>query len=106
MFGDVLQRLGFTNAWSRPTSYAAAAPVPLEALAEVPEAAIVIISPVPPDAQSTLADSPLWQALPAIREQRVVILAPINPYGALPAALRFARLLSEALSGSGKPNHG
>ena len=29
MFGDVLQRLGFKNAWPKPTSYAAAAPIPL-----------------------------------------------------------------------------
>jgi ABC-type Fe3+-hydroxamate transport system substrate-binding protein len=106
MFGDVLQRLGLTNAWSKPTSYAAAAPVPLEALAEVPEAAIVIIAPVPPDAQSTLARSPLWKALPAVREHRVMVFPPVNPFGALPAARRFTRLLTEALSTSGKPSHG
>jgi len=106
MFGDVLQRLGFTNAWSKPTSYAAAAPVPLEALAAVPEASIMIVSPVPSDAQSTLAQSPLWQALPAVREGRVFVLAPVNPFGALPAARRFARLLTEAFSGNGTPIHG
>jgi iron complex transport system substrate-binding protein len=106
MFGDVLTRLGFTNAWSKPTSYAAAAPVPLEALAEVPEASIAIVSPVPSDAQSTLAHSPLWQALPGVREGRVSVIAPVNPFGALPAACRFARLLTEAFSRNGKAIHG
>jgi iron complex transport system substrate-binding protein len=106
MFGDVLQRLGLGNAWQKPTSYAAAAPIPLEALAEVPEASIVIISPVPPDANSTLNKSPLWNAFPAIRERRVVTLAPINPFGALPAARRFARLLTDALSTLGEQAHG
>ncbi len=101
MFGDVLQRLGLTNAWAKRTSYAAAAPVPLEALADVPEASIVIISPVPPDAHSTLRDSPLWKALPAVREGRVVVLPSVNPFGALPAARRFARLLTGALAGAG-----
>jgi len=105
MFGDVLQRLGLTNAWSKPTSYAAAAPVPLEALAAVPEASIVIVSPIPSDAQGTLAQSPLWQALPAVREGRVSVIASVNPFGALPAARRFARLMTEAFSGNGKPAH-
>jgi ABC-type Fe3+-hydroxamate transport system substrate-binding protein len=106
MFGDVLQRLGFRNAWPKATNYAAAAPLPLEALAEVPEASIVIISPVPPDAHSTLANSPLWKAFPAVREGRVVTLPPVNPFGALPAARRFARVLAEALSKPGAPPHG
>ncbi|MEE1611457.1 iron-siderophore ABC transporter substrate-binding protein [Microvirga sp. CF3016] len=104
MFGDVLQRLGFTNAWTKPTSYAATAPMPLEALAEVPDAWIVIISPVPPDARSTLSDSSLWRALPAVREGRVVTLPPVNPFGALPAARRFARMLAETLSAPGAQN--
>lgn len=104
MFGDVLQRLGFRNAWPKPTSYAATAPMPLEALAEVPDAWIVIISPVPPDARSTLSDSPLWRALPAVRDGRVVTLPPINPFGALPAARRFARMLAEALAAPGARN--
>ncbi|WP_262269236.1 MULTISPECIES: iron-siderophore ABC transporter substrate-binding protein [Microvirga] len=101
MFGDVLQRLGLRNAWAKPTSYAAAAPVPLEALAEMPEAWIVIVSPIPPDAHGTLRDSPLWKALPAVRQGRVVALPPVNPFGALPAARRFARLLTGALVGAG-----
>lgn len=101
LFGDVLRRLGFRNAWTKATSYSAAAPVPLEALAEVPEASIAIISPVPPDANSTLANSPLWKAFPAVREGRVVTLPPVNHFGALPAARRFAHVLTEALSALG-----
>jgi ABC-type Fe3+-hydroxamate transport system substrate-binding protein len=106
MFGDFLQSLGFRNAWPRPTSYGAAAPIPLEALAEVPEAFIVIVSPVPPDAQGTLARSPLWQAIPAVRARRVMTIPPVNPFGALPAARRFARLFTEALSGASGQPHG
>lgn len=106
MFGDVLQRLGFQNAWPRPTSYGAAAPIPLEALAEVPEASIVIVSPVPPDAEGTLARSPLWNAIPAVRSKRVVTIPPVNPFGALPAACRFARLFTEALSSASGQPHG
>ncbi|MCB8821827.1 ABC transporter substrate-binding protein [Microvirga rosea] len=106
MFGDVLQRLGLENAWPRPTSYGATAPIPLEALAEVPHAAIVIVSPVPPDAQGTLATSALWKAIPAVRDRRVAIIPSANPFGALPAARRFARLLTEALLAPGARSDG
>lgn len=106
MFGDVLGRLDLQNAWPKPTSYGATAPIPLEALAEVPEASIVIVSPVPPDAHGTLARSPLWQAIPAVRARRVMTIPPVNPFGALPAARRFARLFTEALSGASGQPHG
>jgi ABC-type Fe3+-hydroxamate transport system substrate-binding protein len=98
MFGEVLKRLGLANAWTEPTSYSAMAPVGLEALARVPEAWIAMIPPAPPDAERILAASAFWKALPNVREGRVLALDPINPYGALPAARRFARLLVEALA--------
>jgi iron complex transport system substrate-binding protein len=96
MFGDVLLRLGLRNAWTDPTSYSAAAPVGIEALAQVPEAAIVIVKPLPPEVGRTLPGNALWNALPAVLEGRVAILDPINHFGGLPSARRFARLLAEA----------
>lgn len=97
LFGEVLGRLGLANAWTQATSYSAMAPIGLEALASVPEAWIALIPPTPPDAARTLATSAFWNALPPVREGRVLQLASVNPYGALPAARRFARLLTEAL---------
>ncbi len=105
MFGEVLKRLGLANAWTEPTSYSAMAPVGLEALARVPEAWIAMIPPAPPDAERVLAASAFWKALPNVREGRVLTLDPINPYGALPAARRFARFLVEALA-KRRPGHG
>lgn len=98
MFGEVLSRLGLANAWTEATDYSAMAPVGLEALARVPEAWIAMIPPVPPDAERLLARSAFWNALPNVRAGRVLRLGSINPYGALPAARRFARLLVEALA--------
>jgi iron complex transport system substrate-binding protein len=106
MFGDVLDRLGFENAWSKPTSYSATAPVGLSALADVPDAHIAIVGPVPPDAKRTLPKSALWKALPAVRNGRVSVLPPVNPFGALPAALRFARLFADAIAGPGDRSDG
>lgn len=96
MFGDVLGRLGIANAWTDGTSYSAAAPVGLEALARVPEASIIVIGPLPPEIRRTLPDNALWNAFPAVHEGRVAVLDPINPFGGLPSAKRFARLLAEA----------
>lgn len=97
MFGEVLRRLGLVNAWTDDTNYSAMAPVGLEALARVPDAWIALIPPVPPGALAVLSASAFWNALPNLREGRLLQLASINPYGGLPAARRFARLLTEAL---------
>ncbi|MEI1248333.1 ABC transporter substrate-binding protein [Rhizobium aouanii] len=97
MFGEVLKRVGLTNAWQAQTSYSAAAPVGIEILASMPDAWIVMIPPHPADALATLSVSNFWNALPAVREKRVLMLGSINPYGALPAAGRFADLLAEGL---------
>lgn len=98
MPGDVLGRLGITNAWQDDTSYSAAAPVGIEALARVPEASIIVIGPLPAEVGRGLPDNALWNALPAVREGRVALLEPVNHFGGLPSARRFARLLTNAVA--------
>jgi iron complex transport system substrate-binding protein len=99
MFGDVLLRLGLKNAWADETSYSAAAPVGLEALARVPDASILVVSPLPADVGRALPANALWNALPAVREGRVALLEPVNHFGCLPSARRFARLATAAIAG-------
>jgi iron complex transport system substrate-binding protein len=98
MFGEVLARTGLTNAWPDVTSYSATAPVGIERLAAMPEAWIVLIPPHPAEAYAELQASAFWNALPPVREGRVLLLGSINPYGALPAAERFAGLLAGGLA--------
>lgn len=97
MIGEALPRLGLTNAWAEPTSYSATAPVGIEALARYEDAFIAVIGPTPLDVEPVLARSPFWQALPAVKAGRVLRLGPVDPFGAIPSSLRFARLLAEAL---------
>ncbi|CAO3426132.1 ABC transporter substrate-binding protein [Azospirillum doebereinerae] len=106
MFGDVLGRLGIANAWASVSSYSAAAPLGIESLARLPDAAVIVVPPVPPDALRALGDSALWQALPMVRDRRVTIIEPVNHFGGLPAALRFARLASAALLQQEGRRHG
>lgn len=98
MFGDVLGRLGLKPAWSEPTRFGAYPTVGVEALAETPQAFVLNVGPTPPGVLAEMRASPLWRAMPPIANGRFVSIDPVNPYGALPAARRFARLAAEALS--------
>lgn len=97
MFGDVLNRLGLPNAWADRSRFTFAAPVPIENLAAVPEARIVIVSEIPVEARRGLTASMIWNSLEPVKRGRVIMLDNINPYGGLTAAMRFKRLLEIAL---------
>lgn len=104
MFGDMLARLGLPNAWTDRSRFTFAAPVPIEDLAARDDARIVIVSDIPVEARSDLRQSMIWKSLPAVQQDRVIMLDNINPYGGITAGMRFARLLSQALlSDGGKP---
>lgn len=95
LFGDVLDRLGLPVAWSGPTNLWGYTTTGLDALADHPEARVVIIAPAPPRA---LATSRLWQSLPAVRAGHVVTIPPTWVFGTLPSARRFARQIAQALA--------
>nr|WP_265507367.1 ABC transporter substrate-binding protein [Paracoccus rhizosphaerae] len=99
LFGSTLDRLGLTNAWTGKTAFSFMAPVPIERLAKMPEARLVIVGPIPLQAQRGLSRSVLWQALPQVAEGRVHQLPKVNAFGGVPAALRFAGLLADTLDG-------
>ena len=99
LFGSVMADIGFTNAFTGNTRYAASAPIGIEAMAERPDAIIVVVGPVPPDAAAALPHSALWKAIPAVAAGRAYILPAMNAFGGLPTARRFTRLFEAALSG-------
>lgn len=105
LFGDVIGRLGITNAWTQGTRYSAAAPVGIEALAAAPDAAVIIVSPLPPDFERTRASNAMWQALPAVRQRKVVVIPAVNHFGGLPSARRFARLLATGVQSLERSRH-
>ncbi len=98
MFVDAAKRLGLSSAWVARTAFGAFPTVGVEALAGKPDAFVVNVGPSPRDALDALGSSPLWRAMPQIANGRVVALDPVNAYGGVPAARRFARLLVEALT--------
>jgi iron complex transport system substrate-binding protein len=94
LFDDVLRRLRLDNAWRESTNIWGFSMAGLDAVASAPEARLVVIAPGPPPA---LAESALWRSLPPVREGRVVQIPPTWVFGALPSAMRFAELVSQAL---------
>ncbi len=97
LFQNVLDRIGVVNAWTGATNYWGFATVGIESLATAADVRLVVIDPVPVDARPTLAQSPLWLSLPFVRAGQVSVLPPVLMFGAMPAALRFARVLLAAL---------
>lgn len=104
LFGDVLERCGLINGWTRPVNYWGFGTVGIEELALSPASSIVYLEPLAPDTLERLAASPLWNSLPAVKAGRIHRLPPALMFGMLPAAMRFARHISQALGGA--PSHG
>ncbi len=105
IYQDLLDRFGLQNAWTGPTSAWGHATVPLEVMAEVPEARLLLLSRQAADLKAMIEARPLTRRLPFVRDGRITVLDNMLFYGGVPTADRFTRLLVERLpldkSGSG-----
>lgn len=79
------------------TNEAGSALVPLQRLAEVEQASVLLVGPLQPDVRAALRTNALWRALPAVRERRVALLPVISSYGGLVSMQRFASAVEAAL---------
>lgn len=102
LFQNVLDRLGVVNAWTGATNYWGFSTLGIERLASDKDLRLITFEPIPADALPTLERSPLWSKLPFVRAGRVSVLPPVFMFGAMPSALRFARLLVAALEGASR----
>lgn len=102
LFDSVLERLGLRNAWgAAPDLLWGGTRIGLPSLAEVPDAALLLIASPSLAAQETLTGSALWRELPAVRQRRVARLPSIWAFGSLPTAERFGQFATEAILGLG-----
>jgi iron complex transport system substrate-binding protein len=97
LYQNVLDRLGLSNAWHSETNYWGFSTVGIERLATRESLRLIVFQPIPPDTLPTLRQSPLWNRLPFVLAGHVSVLPPVLMFGAMPSALRFARLLVEHL---------
>ncbi|KPA94924.1 MULTISPECIES: ABC transporter substrate-binding protein [Pseudomonas] len=100
LFDAVLSRIGVNNAvraagWSG--NSAGYALVALQRIAAMSEVDLLLVGPLAPGVRTALEQSPVWQALPCVRERRVALLPVIAPYGGLVSQQRFARAVETAL---------
>ncbi len=99
LYQNVLDRVGVTNAWTGKTNYWGYSTVGIEELATGQNLRLIAFEPIPPDTYPTLQRSPLWSQLPFVKARQVSVLPSVLMFGAIPSALRFARLLIEHLEG-------
>jgi ferric hydroxamate transport system substrate-binding protein len=98
IFQDVFDRLELQNAWTHPTNEWGYGDTSMAGLIDVGDSRLFYMDPVPPDLLATLSDSPLWQSMPFVKKGHVQRMASVLMFGTLPAASRFARLLTEAVA--------
>ncbi|WP_120348444.1 ABC transporter substrate-binding protein [Paraburkholderia fungorum] len=97
---DVMQRLGFVNAWQGKTNGYGCAVVGVEQLAVSPQAELLYIDygASTQAALNTLTESPVWSRLPMVREGRVNPIRPFDVFGSLPSARQFADHFAAAIT--------
>lgn len=93
-----LERLGIGSAWTADTTQWGFALVPIERLAEIGNARMVVMGPVPVGVVDELQASALWQNLPSVDHEPVYYIDAVWSFGGLPSATRFARLIVTALN--------
>lgn len=97
LFQDVLNRVGLSNAWQGETNFWGSAIVGIERLASVGCARALCFAHGDSRLMAQIGSTPLWQALPFVRQGKLSLLPPVWFYGATLSAMRFCRLLEHAL---------
>lgn len=100
LFGGVMRELGLINAWQGGADVQGAAGTDLAALAQQPEASAVLVGMPSPGIPEELARSPLWRALPFVKDGRLRQIGKISATGGPETAMRFATQLASAFSGA------
>ncbi|CAN7156118.1 ABC transporter substrate-binding protein [Mesorhizobium amorphae] len=99
LFQDVFDRIGIRNAWTGDTNYWGFATLGLDGLATASDARLAYMEPLPEGAGGTLTESPVWNAMPFVRNRSIMRLPAVLMFGALPSAARFAHELAKAMTG-------
>ncbi|CCV13869.1 ABC transporter substrate-binding protein [Mesorhizobium sp. STM 4661] len=99
LFQEVFDRIGLRNAWTGETNYWGFSTVGIDGLATSSEARLAYLEPLPEGAGGTLTESPVWNAMPFVRNRSIMRLPAVLMFGALPSATRFARVLAKAMTG-------
>ncbi|KHS82515.1 MULTISPECIES: Fe(3+)-hydroxamate ABC transporter substrate-binding protein FhuD [Pectobacterium] len=103
LFQEVMDHIGIENAWRGETSFWGSTIVGIERLAEIGDAHVLCFEHGDSAALDRLDSNPIWQAMPFVRNQRVQRVPAVWLYGGTLSAMRFCRVLNQALEAR---NHG
>ncbi len=107
IFSTALEKIGVRNAWTQTVNQWGFQSADLTHLAALPaDTTLFIIKPYPADLPARLHNNVIWHALPAVRNNRIVLVDPIWTLGGLGTVLRFAESVSNGLLAQDKASAG
>lgn len=104
LYQSTLNALGLKNAWPREGNFWGFSVVGLEAIAPQQNSRLVVVSPTLPGLSDTLASSPFWTYLPAVRSDEIYQIDPVWPFGGVFPVKRLATMLTDSLLEGGSDN--
>ena len=99
LFQEVLDSYGIRNAWDGEMTYWGSTAVGIDRLAAFRDVDVLCFDHGNDREMQKLMATPLWQAMPFVREQRFQRVPAVWFYGATLSAMHFARVLDGALGG-------
>ena len=87
------------NAWQGETNFWGSTAVGIDRLAAYKDVDVLCFDHGNAAQMSQLAATPLWQAMPFVRANRLQIVPAVWFYGATLSAMNFARILDNSLGG-------
>ena len=99
LFQEVLDRYGIKNAWEGEMTFWGSTAVGIDRLAAFRDVDVLCFDHGNERDMQTLMATPLWQAMPFVRERRFQRAPAVWFYGATLSAMHFARVLDNALGG-------
>ncbi|WP_421532202.1 Fe(3+)-hydroxamate ABC transporter substrate-binding protein FhuD [Lelliottia amnigena] len=99
LFQEVLDRYGIPNAWEGEMTFWGSTAIGIDRLAQFRDVDVLCFDHGNEREMQTLMATPLWQAMPFVREQRFQRVPAVWFYGATLSAMHFARVLDGAIGG-------
>lgn len=99
LFQPILDAFGIVNAWQGETNFWGSEVVGIDRLGAFKDADVICFDHGNAGDMRALAASPLWQAMPFVRQRRLQQAPAVWFYGATLSAMRFIRILDRALGG-------
>lgn len=100
LFQPVLDDYGIVNAWKGETNFWGSQVVGIDRLGEFKDADVICFDHGNEADMQKLMATPLWQAMPFVRQQRFQRVPAVWFYGATLSVMNFVRVLDNALGGN------